>query len=304
MITKPNKLGLTIFNDIPLETLREFIDWTPFFMSWELRGKYPTIFNDTTVGVEAKRIFDDANAILDIIIHDKSLTAKGVCGLFPANRLGDDDVELRTSTGNSTLHFLRQQSQKSPGTPNLCLSDFIAPKEIGEDYIGAFAVTAGIGIEKIVQKFESDHDDYSAIMTKAIADRLAEAAAEWLHFIVRTEIWGYVTDETLNNQGLIDEQYQGIRPAPGYPACPDHTEKKTLFALLDVENNAGITLTENYAMYPAAAVSGWYFAHPASKYFPVGKIGRDQVEDYARRKGMTIQEIERWLSPNLGYEPN
>ncbi len=299
---KPNKPGITIYNDIPLETLREFIDWTPFFMSWELRGKYPAIFNDTTVGEEARRIFNDANAILDKIIQEKSLTAKAVCGLFPANRIGDDDVELITDNGTIMLYFLRQQSQKSPGTPNLCLSDFIAPKEAGEDYIGAFAVTAGIGLESIVKEYELDHDDYSAIMAKAIADRLAEAAAEWLHFIVRTELWGYATDETLDNQGLIEEKYQGIRPAPGYPACPDHTEKKKLFALLDVEKNAGITLTENYAMYPAAAVSGWYFSHPASKYFPVGKIGRDQVEDYARRKGMTIQETERWLSPNLGYE--
>ncbi|MBK9248174.1 MAG: hypothetical protein IPM69_08710 [Ignavibacteria bacterium] len=299
---KPNNPGITVFNNIPLETLREFIDWTPFFMSWELRGKYPAIFNDTTVGAEALRIFDDANVILDKIIHDNSLAAKAVCGIFPANRVGDDDVELHCDSGQVMLYFLRQQSQKSPGTPNLCLADFIAPKEYGEDYIGAFAVTAGIGLEHIVRVFEADHDDYSAIMAKAIADRLAEAAAEWLHFKVRTELWGYATTETLNNQGLIDEEYQGIRPAPGYPACPDHTEKKTLFALLDVENNAGIWLTENYAMYPAAAVSGWYFAHPQSKYFPIGKIGRDQVKDYARRKGMSIEEVERWLSPNLGYE--
>jgi len=299
-MTKPNKLGITVFDDIPLSTLREFIDWTPFFQSWELRGKYPAIFNDTTVGAEALRIFDDANEILDKIIADNSLSAKGVCGIFSANRKGDDDVEL--SSENIVLHFLRQQSQKSPGTPNLCLADFIAPKEVGEDYIGAFAVTAGIGLEQIVKKYDADHDDYSAIMAKAIADRLAEAAAEWIPIKDRTATWGYATNETLNNQGLIEEQYQGIRPAPGYPACPDHTEKKTLFALLDVEKNAGITLTENYAMYPAAAVSGWYFAHPAAKYFPVGKIGRDQAEDYARRKGMSIEETERWLSPNLGYE--
>lgn len=306
-IVTPRTLGITAFDDVSLETLRAYIDWTPFFLSWELRGKYPAIFDDHVVGKEARKIFDDANALLDIIIAKKSLCAKAVCGIFPANTVNDDDVELYSDESRTkshvTLNFLRQQSQKANGQPNLCLADFIAPKEAGvKDYIGAFVVTAGIGTDELCAHYERDHDDYSSIMVKAIADRLAEAAAEWLHERVRKEIWGYAADEQLENESLITEQYDGIRPAPGYPACPEHTEKRKLFDLLNAEARTSVILTESYAMFPAASVSGWYFAHPEAKYFPLGKIQRDQVEDYARRKGMSVEEAERWLAPNLGYE--
>lgn len=306
---KPNKLGVTVYEDFPLAEIRPFIDWTPFFQSWELRGRYPDIFNNPDYGQEAKRLFDDANAILDKIIAEGSLKAQAIVGLFPANTTADDTIELYEDDSRRSVktvfEMLRQQGLKAKGIPNISLADYIAPKESGQaDYMGAFAVTAGVGIEKIVAAYEKEHDDYSAILVKAIADRLAEGLAELIHFKVRTELWGYAVDEQLTNEDLIKENYQGIRPAPGYPACPEHTEKRVLFDLLGVEDRTEIRLTESMAMYPAAAVSGYYFAHPKSKYFPVGKISRDQIEDYARRKGMTIEETERWLSPALNYEPS
>ena len=305
-IKKPNMSGITILNNYPLTTLRNYIDWTPFFMTWELKGKYPSIFDDENVGTEAKKLFDDANKLLDKVIKEELLTSNGVVGLFPANSVGIDDIEIYTDESRSgvkkVLHTIRQQIQKSKGEPNIALSDFIAPKETGaEDYIGMFAVTTGIGIDKLVKKFEKEHDDYNSIMIKAIADRLAEAFAEHLHELVRKEYWGYVSDENFSNEDLIKEKYIGIRPAPGYPAQPDHTEKPIIFSLLDAEKNTGIKLTESMAMYPAASVSGLYFSHPESKYFTVGKIGKDQVLDYHRRKGMSAEEIEKWLSPILNY---
>jgi len=305
-IKKPNKLGITILNNFNLETLRSYIDWTPFFMTWELKGKYPSIFEDKNVGTEAKKLFDDANKLLDKIISEKLLTANGVVGLFPANTIRFDDIEIysdETRKGvKRVIHTIRQQIQKSQSEPNIALADFIAPKETEvEDYIGMFAVTAGVGIEKIVAQFEKDHDDYNSIMTKALADRLAEAFAEHLHKLVRKEYWGYATDENLSNEDLVKEKYAGIRPAPGYPAQPDHTEKPIIFSLLDVEKNVGIKLTESMAMYPAASVSGLYFSYRETKYFSVGKIEKDQVLDYHKRKGMSVEEIEKWLSPILNY---
>ncbi len=305
-INKPNKSGLTVLTDFSLSTLRNYIDWTPFFITWELKGKYPSIFEDKNVGSEAKKLFDDANRLLDKIISEKLLTANGVVGLFPANSVGLDDIEVYTDESRNgvkrVLHTLRQQMQKSQGEPNIALADFIAPKETGvEDYIGMFAVTAGIGIEKLVKKFEKDHDDYNSIMVKAIADRLAEAFAEHLHELVRKEYWGYAADENFSSEELVKEKYDGIRPAPGYPAQPDHTEKPIIFSLLNAERNTGIKLTESMAMYPAASVSGLYLSHPKAKYFNVGKIEKDQVLDYHRRKGMSVDEIEKWLGPILNY---
>lgn len=305
-VKKPAKTGITVLNNFDLNVLRKYIDWTPFFMVWELKGKYPSIFEDENVGAEAKKLFDDANSLLDKVILEKSLTANGVIGLFPANSVGADDIEIYTDEARSgvkrTLHSLRQQNQKSSGEPNIALADFIAPKETEvKDYIGMFAVTAGIGIEKLIEKFEKDFDDYNKIMIKAIADRLAEAFAEHLHELVRKEYWGYSENENYSNEELIKENYVGIRPAPGYPAQPDHTEKPIIFSLLDAENNSGIKLTESMAMYPAASVCGLYFSHPQAKYFNVGKIEKDQVLDYHRRKGMNLIEIERWLSPILNY---
>jgi 5-methyltetrahydrofolate--homocysteine methyltransferase len=305
-IKKPNKIGLTILNDFSLSKLRNYIDWALFFMTWELKGKYPSIFEDKNVGVEAKNLFDDAIRLLDKIINENFLTANGVIGLFPANSVGVDDIEVYSDESRSrvkrVLHTIRQQMQKSEGEPNIALADFIAPKETGaEDYIGMFAVTAGIGIEKLVEKFEKDHDDYNSIMVKALADRLVEAFAEYLHELVRKEYWGYAEEEKFSYEELIKENYGGIRPASGYPAQPDHTEKPIIFSLLDVEKNTGIKLTESMAMYPAASVSGLYFSHPESKYFTVGKIGKDQVLDYHRRKGMSVEEVEKWLSPILNY---
>jgi len=292
-------------NDQPLRELLPFIDWSPFFHTWELRGRYPGIFEDVTVGPKAKELYDDARRLLDEIIEKKLLTAKGVYGFFPAASAGDD-IELYHDGAQSqrvtTIHTLRQQSEKPQGQPNLALADYVAPRESGrKDHLGAFAVTAGIGLDALCRRFDKDHDDYNSIMAKALADRLAEAFAEYLHKRVREE-WGYGTQETLSTEELIREKYRGIRPAPGYPACPDHTEKRLLFDLLQVEQNAAITLTESFAMLPAAAVSGFYFAHPEAKYFAVGKIGKDQVEDYASRKGMDLRTVERWLSPNLNYE--
>ena len=305
----PTFSGTKTFNDYPLEELRDYIDWTPFFHAWELKGSYPKIFDDADKGEEAKKLFTDAQAMLQQIIDEKWLTARAVIGFFPANAVNHDDIDIYTDEGRNevkiTLHNLRQQQQKPPGRPNRCLTDFIAPKETGlKDYIGGFAVTTGIGIDEHVKRFEADHDDYRAIMLKALADRLAEAFAERLHQRVRKEFWAFAGDETLGNNELINEEYRGIRPAAGYPACPDHTEKDTLWQLLNAEENTGIWLTESKAMVPTAAVSGIYYAHPDSRYFAVGKINRDQVEDYSRRKNMSLPEMERWLSPNLGYDPD
>lgn len=301
-IVAPTFTGVKVFDNYPLEELRNYIDWTPFFMTWELAGRYPKILEDEIVGKEAQKLFADANAMLDKVINEKLLQAKAVIGFWPANSTGDD-VVLKTEKGETTFHFLRQQSEKAEGQTYNCLADFVAPKEAGAtDYMGGFAVTAGIGIEKLVEAYEKDHDDYHSIMIKAIADRLAEAFAERMHERVRKEFWGYAATEQLSNEDLIKEEYQGIRPAPGYPACPDHTEKRTLFNLLQAEENAQMHLTENFAMYPAASVSGYYFAHPESKYFGLGKINKDQVEEYAQRKGESVEYIEKWLSPNLGYD--
>jgi 5-methyltetrahydrofolate--homocysteine methyltransferase len=303
----PRVPGRTVFGDIPLADLRGYVDWTPFFRTWELAGPWPGILDDPVVGGQARQLLRDAEALLDRIVRERLLRARAVVGLYPANAV-DDDVELyadeRRRDVLAVLRGLRQQFEKPPGRPNQCLADFVAPCGSGiPDYVGAFAVTAGHGLDPLVAGFERVHDDYGAIMAKALADRLAEAAAEWLHQRVRRDLWGYAPDEALDNAALIAERYRGIRPAPGYPACPEHTEKRTLFALLEAEAEAGMTLTESCAMLPAASVSGWYLAHPEARYFGLGRIGRDQVEDYARRKGMTVAEAERWLAPNLAYEP-
>jgi 5-methyltetrahydrofolate--homocysteine methyltransferase len=303
---KPAVAG-KVFEAFPLEELVPYIDWTPFFHTWELRGSYPKIFDDQYVGQEAKKLYDDAQTLLKRIIDEKLLQASGVIGFWPANSVGDD-IELYTDESRTQLltriHTLRQQTEKMKGEPYYALSDFIAPKESGiPDYFGGFAVTAGLGCDELVAKFEKDYDDYNSIMTKALADRLAEAFAEKMHELVRKEYWGYAKTEELDNNQLIKEQYQGIRPAPGYPACPDHTEKITLFELLKANDHAHMHLTESLAMMPAASVSGFYFAHPDSRYFGLGKISKDQVEDYARRKNMSVETVERWLGPNLNYTP-
>jgi 5-methyltetrahydrofolate--homocysteine methyltransferase len=305
-IATPEFTGARVLEDVPLAALREYIDWTPFFATWELKGAYPAILEHEVVGEQARQVYADANALLDTFIEQKSLQARGVYGFFPANAVGDD-VELYTDGSRSQrllrFHFLRQQTQKSSGSPNRCLSDFIAPRSTGlPDYLGAFAVTAGVGLKEIVLGFKAKHDDYNAIMAEAIADRLAEAFAEYLHRRAR-EDWGYGKSEDLSQSDLVREKYRGIRPAAGYPACPDHTEKGPLWQLLDVEKKVGMTLTESFAMWPGSSVSGLYFAHPAAEYFGLGKIDRDQALDYHERKGMTLGEVERWLSPNLGYEP-
>ncbi|MCX7112389.1 MAG: methionine synthase [Proteobacteria bacterium] len=301
---KPGFLGIKVFDGYPLAELAECIDWTPFFHTWELNGSYPKILDDAKVGEHARNLLDDAKKMLKQIVEENWLQPRAVIGFFAANRVGDDIV-LCTDDNRSevltTLHHLRQQQVKPPGQPNYCLSDFVGPASVA-DYVGGFAVTAGQGIEEHLTRFSKDHDDYSSIMLKALADRLAEAFAEVLHKRVRKEFWGYVPDESLSNEQLIHEEYRGIRPAPGYPACPDHTEKATLFSLLNPLDNAGISLTESFAMYPASSVSGWYFSHPASKYFNVGKLNRDQVDDYAKRKGMSVKEAEKWLGPVLAYE--
>jgi 5-methyltetrahydrofolate--homocysteine methyltransferase len=302
---KPSFLGIKVLDHFPLETLVWYIDWTPFFQTWEMAGSYPKILDDIVVGVEARKLFDDAQVMLQQIISEEWLSARAVFGFFPANSQGDDVLVYSDETRQQrlkTLHHLRQQNIKAPGRPNYCLSDFVAPKESGiADYIGAFAVTTGIGIEQKLQQFADDHDDYSAIMLKALADRLAEAFAEYLHQVVRKEHWGYAEDEALDSGQLINEAYKGIRPAPGYPACPDHTEKGKLFELLSVTENTSIELTESYAMYPASAVSGWYFSHPESQYFNVGKIDKDQLYDYAQRKGLEVAVAERWLAAHLHH---
>ena len=347
----PNQPGLHVFDDYPLDELRDCIDWSPFFNAWELAGKYPAILTDEIVGTQASELFADAQAMLDRIIAEKWLRAKAVFGIWPANSIGDDvEIDLaapsllpagegarradegavegsedetpsppRTLTPTplpggeglqgaparrTTLHFLRQQADKPADRPDFCLADFIAPKDSGkQDWIGMFAVTAGIGIDAHVARFEADHDDYNAILLKALADRLAEALAERLHQRVRKQFWGYAADETLDNDALIDERYRGIRPAPGYPACPEHSEKGTLFRLLDAGRNAGMQLTESFAMLPTAAVSGYYFSHPKSQYFVVGRVSKEQVADYARRKGVDLAQAERWLASNLDYDP-
>ena len=306
-IDTPKFLGRRVIDDQPLETLVPFIDWSPFFHTWELRGRFPGIFDDPYVGKQAKELYDDARRLLDQIVGEKLLQARAVHGFYPANAVGDD-IELYKNEDRAevltTLHHLRQQQQKPAGQFNSSLADFIAPKGSGRaDYLGAFAVTTGHGTDELVAKFQSEHDDYNKIMTQALADRLAEAFAEYLHYQARVE-WGYGQEEAaLTKEDLIREKYRGIRPAPGYPACPDHTEKPTLFRLLGVEKAAGITLTESCAMHPASSVSGWYFGHPDSKYFAVGKLERDQVVDYAARKGSPLTVMERWLAPYLNYDP-
>ena len=304
--TAPKQLGIQVFDKYSLEELSEYIDWTPFFSSWQLAGKFPAILKDEIVGEEAQKLYNDARSMLRQIIDENWLQAKAVIGLFPANAITEDDIAIYENEERSntiaTVYNLRQQRQKAPGQPNYSLTDFVASKAQADDYIGAFAVTAGIGIEAKVKEFEAQHDDYHAIMLKALADRLAEALAERMHQRVRTEFWGYASDEQLDNNSLIAEKYKGIRPAPGYPACPEHTEKATLWKLLEVEKHTGMTLTESYAMYPAASVSGWYYAHPQSKYFGLGQVSKDQVENYAERKGMTLEEAERWLAPVLNYD--
>ena len=301
-ITKPSFLGTKVFVEYPLEEIRQYIDWTPFFQTWMLYGRYPGIFNDPKVGEEAKKLFADAQKMLDDIVKEKSLKANGVIGFYEAAATSTDDVKLFDKGELTTLHFLRQQNKKAQNLPNFCLSDFIAPADVNrKDYVGMFAVTAGVGLETLVDRYKKDHDDYSEIMAKALADRLAEAFAELMHKRVRREYWGYAKDESLDEEQLIKEEYQGIRPAPGYPACPDHTEKRTLFELLDAEAKTGIRLTESYAMYPASSVSGYYFASPEAKYYGLGKIDKDQVVEYAQRKNMGLKEIEKWLAPVLAY---
>jgi 5-methyltetrahydrofolate--homocysteine methyltransferase len=303
-IDRPSFLGVRAVANQPLDELVPYIDWSPFFHTWELRGRYPKIFDDPDVGEQARQLFEDAQKLLQDIVNSRLLVAKGVYGFWPANNNGDDIELYRDETRSeivATFHQLRQQMQKPSGQLNHCLADYIAPKG-RPDYLGAFAVTAGHHADELARQFEEDHDDYNAIMTKALADRLAEAFAEYLHEQVRRE-WGYGLSEQLTTDDLIHEKYRGIRPAAGYPACPDHTEKGILFELLQAEKAAGIQLTESFAMWPGASVSGLYFSHPEAKYFGVGKINRDQVIDYQVRKGMPLEELERWLGPNLNYLP-
>ena len=302
---KPAALGNTVIKDYPLSEIAERFDWTPFFKSWELAGKYPNILNDKVVGEEATKLFNDANAMLNTIIQEKLFTCSGVFGLYPANAIPGDSTEIYSdetrTDAHAVLHHLRQQGDRPSDKPYRSLADFVAPKSSGiNDYVGAFAVSC-FGAEALAKQYEKNHDPYGSIMAKALADRFAEAFAELLHERIRKEYWGYATDESLDNEALIREAYQGIRPAPGYPACPEHSEKRTLWELLNVESATGATLTDNFAMYPAASVSGWYFAHPEARYFGLGKIDRDQVTDYARRKGWTFEQAERWLRPTLGY---
>jgi 5-methyltetrahydrofolate--homocysteine methyltransferase len=305
-IPTPAFTGVRVLDDFPLAELREYIDWSPLFHTWGLKGVYPRIFDNENYGAQARQLFTEANALLDQIIEERLLTARGVYGLFPANAAGDD-VELYADASRSKVldrfHFLRQQVNREGSEPCRSLADFVAPSETKlPDHIGAFAVTSGIGLKELCDGFRAKHDDYSAIMAEAIADRLAEAFAECLHKRARQE-WGYGCAERLSSEDLIHEKYRGIRPAPGYPACPDHTEKGTIWRLLDVEANTGMKITESFAMWPGSSVSGMYFAHPESRYFVLGKIERDQVLDYHGRKGMTVAEVERWLGANLNYEP-
>ena len=310
-IVKPKQLGVHILDNFDLKTLEDYIDWSPFFRSWDLHGKYPEILSDDLVGKQASELFKDAQELLKRIVNEKLLKAKAVFGLFPVNTVNDDDIEVyandlspraQSRGHNETINFLtlRQQSKKAIGKPNIALADFIAPKETGiQDYVGCFCVSTGFGTEQLVKEFEANHDDYNAIMIKALADRLAEAFAEYLHKEVRTNHWSYASNENLTNEELIKENYKGIRPAPGYPACPDHLEKKTIWKLLKVYENIGVELTDSLAMWPAASVSGYYFGNPEARYFGLGKIKEDQVKDYAKRRGISNEEAEKWLSPNL-----
>jgi 5-methyltetrahydrofolate--homocysteine methyltransferase len=305
-ISVPSFTGVRVLDNFPLATLREFIDWSPLFHAWGLKGIYPRILDDEKQGEQARQIFMEANVLLDRMVNENLVIARGVYGFFPANAVGDD-IELYADDTRSNVldrfHFLRQQADREGSEPCRSLADFIAPKETGlRDYVGAFAVTSGLGLKELTEKLKAEHDDYNAIMVEAIADRLAEAFAECLHKQVRDE-WGYGCDENLSNDELIHEKYRGIRPAPGYPACPDHTEKGTIWNLLDVQAKTGIIITESFAMWPGSSISGLYFAHPESRYFSLGKIDRDQVADYQERKGMSLGEVERWLGPNLNYNP-
>jgi 5-methyltetrahydrofolate--homocysteine methyltransferase len=305
-IAAPEFTGVRVLNSFPLAVLRDFIDWSPLFHTWGLKGIYPRILEDEKQGAQAQQIFADANVMLDKIIQEQPITAHGVYGFFPANAVGDD-IELYTDNSRQKVldrfYFLRQQANREGNEPCRSLADFVAPKETGlPDYIGAFAVTSGIGLKALCDRYRAEYDDYSAIMAEALADRLAEAFAECLHKRVREE-WGYGREEHLGREDLIHEKYRGIRPAPGYPASPDHTEKGTIWRLLNVEANTGMKITESFAMWPGSSVSGIYFAHPQSRYFSLGKIGRDQVDDYQQRKGMGMEEVERWLGPNLNYDP-
>ena len=302
--TTPREPGIHLFDDYSLAELVDYIDWSPFFQAWELKGRYPEILDDSTVGKQARVLYSDAKKMLDRMVPEGLLSARGVVGLFRAHSVGDDIEVLGEDEEWYTVHGLRQQFEKKPGRPNACLSDFVAPKETGlTDHLGAFVVTTGLGLDELCASLEKEHDDYGSIMAKALADRLAEAFAERLHQRVRRDLWGHEAGDGLSNADLISERYSGIRPAPGYPACPDHTEKRTLFELLDAERHTGVSLTESCAMLPGASVSGWYFAHPEAHYFGVGRIGKDQVTDYAERKGMSMADAERWLQPNLAYEP-
>ena len=303
-VSTPQQKGVHVIENQDLDQLVPYIDWSPFFRSWDLHGHYPEILNDPIVGEQATELFADAQVMLSELLENKSLIAKAVFGLFPANSVDDDDIEVYADETRQAVvgkfYTLRQQLKKRAGKPNIALADFIAPKTVGcADHIGAFCVTAGFGTQELAEQYERDHDDYSSIMVKALADRFAEAFAEYLHEKVRKEYWGYAQDESFQNTELIKEKYQGIRPAPGYPACPDHLEKHMLWELLQVEKNIGVRLTESLAMWPAASVSGYYFAHPEAHYFGVGKITPDQVESFAKRKGMPIEEAEKWLRPNL-----
>jgi 5-methyltetrahydrofolate--homocysteine methyltransferase len=305
----PSFIGRKVLDDINLATLKNYIDWMPFFNAWEFHGRFPDVLSDPVVGEAARALFADASVMLEKIINEKWLQARAVLGFFPANSVDHDDIRVFADTSRQQelmrLCHLRQQRSKPDGQSHDCLADFVAPHDSGiEDFIGAFAVTAGIGIDEHVARFEADHDDYSSILLKALADRLAEALAEYLHERVRKDFWAYDANEKLTKNALIAEAYRGIRPAPGYPACPDHTEKGKLWQLLEVESAIDLRLTESYAMFPTAAVSGFYFSHPDAKYFSVGKIARDQVESFTERKGMSLGEAEKWLAPNLGYDPS
>ena len=303
---KPEFLGLKIFEDYPLAELAEYIDWSPFFHAWELRGRFPKILQDPVVGAEATKLYRDAQILLGKILKEKRIRARGVMAFFPANSEGDDILLYEDDSRKKVracLHALRQQMARTDGQPNRCLADFVAPISSGKkDYVGAFAVTAGHGVEDWAKELESKHDDYQAILLKALADRCAEAFAERMHQLAR-QAWGFGKSEKFSKEDLIDEKYRGIRPAAGYPACPDHTEKRGLMALLEAEKNTGIRLTESCAMTPASSVSGLYFGHPEARYFAVGPIGKDQVEDYAKRKKMAVGTVEKWLQPNLAYSP-
>jgi len=306
-VPAPAFTGLKVIDELPLREIRDYIDWSPFFHAWEIRGRYPALLDDPETGPRCRELFNDAQKLLDRLLDEKLIHGKAVYGFFPAAQICDD-IELYTDDTRreilTTFHTLRQQMDKPEDQPNYALADFIAPKDAGRrDYLGLFALTTGLGVEDLAREFEKDHDDYNAILTKALADRFAEASAEWLHRQARLA-WGFGKDENLTNEELIKEQYRGIRPAPGYPACPDHTEKRLLFDLLRAEKNAQVSLTENFAMSPASSVSGFYFAHPEAKYFGVGMISRDQVEDYARRKGLDIPTVEKWLAPSLNYDPD